>query len=206
MGDGVAEEGRVDRRRKDDRDVHATRLVRQFGTYAVGKTAHGSLGAGVGCQERQAVIGNGRAHIDDRAAVARHHTAERHAGAIDRPTVSHIRHTVELARRHVNKPAIDAIAGAVDPGGARSERALDIRRRGFQLRLFAYVSHGKAGAATRLGNLLLYRGQARRTAGNQADAPAPLRKQRGRAASNAGRGANDDDRQCFLRQRLVHSE
>ena len=120
-----AELRRVERRHLDHGQPDLRAAMEQLDAKRVGEAADGELRRAVGRLERNRPVGEGRADLDDRAAVARHHAAQGGERAVDRAQVVDLGHPPELRRRHVDDLAHHRDHRVVDPHVDRAELALD---------------------------------------------------------------------------------
>ena len=90
-------------------------LVQQLGAQRLVEALDGVLGAAVRPLQRDAAVGQGRADLDDRAAVARQHPAQGRPGAVDEAEVGHLGDPLELLGLDVDEPGEHRGEGDVDP-------------------------------------------------------------------------------------------
>jgi len=125
MAHCMTKKRRVDCGREHSADLDATSFKPQLSLNGLTEGTNGRLGTRVGRHQRQPVKGDSRADIDDAACIARAHGGKRHARAVDGAMIGHFRHALEFSFGHIDKPAIDAVASAVDPYIHRTERRYD---------------------------------------------------------------------------------
>ena len=125
MRPGPVELRRVDGRQLNDRHCYARALGEKFGAQAVGETADGVLRAAIGGLQRNAAIGERRAHLDDPSAPTRLHRLQRRHRAVDETEIGHVGHPAELLRRHIRHTRKHRLHGVVDPDIHRPELFLE---------------------------------------------------------------------------------
>ena len=103
-------------------------VVEQLGAQRLVEPLGRVLGAAVGALQGDAPVGQRRADLDDRAAVAREHPAQGGAGAVHEAEVGHLGDPLELLGLDVDEPGEHRREGDVHPDVDLPELLLDLRR------------------------------------------------------------------------------
>jgi hypothetical protein len=98
MGARPVELRRIHRRQFDHGDGNRAVIVLKLGAQRIGETAQRVLGATIGGLQRNAAIGQSRADLNDGAAVARPHMAQRRHRPMHHAEIGHFGHAAEFVR------------------------------------------------------------------------------------------------------------
>ena len=163
--------------------------VAQLAAQRLEHALHRVLGAAVGRLERDAAVGERRADLHDRAAVARQHPLERDLGAPHRAEIGDPGGALVLVRLDVVEEREHGGHRVVDPDVDRTQALLDRRRGGLHLVELGHVGRVGVGRAAELGDLLGGGVQPGAAARDQAHRGAVAGELAGDRAAHAARGA-----------------
>ena len=119
----------------------------------------------VGGLQRNAAVGQRRADLHDRSAIARFHAAECSEGTVDRTKICNVGDALKFLRRHLDRGREHRDHGIVDPNVDRAESILNPCCRGLNLVGIAHIGWNHEGAAAKFFNLLCGSLEARFSAG-----------------------------------------
>lgn len=117
----------------DDADLHVAPLVEELSADRIDDAVEGVLRSAVRGLNRDAPVGESRAHLHNRATIAGPEAAERGLKAPDRTEVGHVGHASELVRGQLPQGGVDGDHGVVDPDVELSQLLLDLPRGSFEL-------------------------------------------------------------------------
>jgi len=137
--------------------------------------------------------GDGRAHIDDASAVARHHAPQRHPRAVHRAQIGHLRDALERLGRRIEKAAERGVTGAIHPNVDRSQRVLDGQGGGLQRMMVGDVGLNRHRAGAKPPDILASRTQPGATTRDKPHPPALTSKQFRGGPTDSRRCARDND-------------
>ena len=167
------------------RQLDVDLVVEQLAANRIREADDRVLRAAVRRLQRNRPVREGRADLDDRAAVARNHPIECGACAPHVAEVRHLRHAFELLRRHRLESTEHGRHRVVDPDVDWTEVSLDLNRACEDLLGIGDIA-GQSEVDLRLAQAIL-------TAREHRDFVACRRKTLGGGASHAG-GASGNDR------------
>jgi len=188
---GPVELRRVDRRQLHDRDADARAVVAKLGAQRIAEAADGVFRPAIGRLQRDAAIGERRAHLHDDAAAARAHRAQRRHGPVHEPQIGDLGDPPELVRAHLPHRREHRGHGVVHPHVDGSERLLDLRRRREQLVGVGNVGRGAEGRGAQFLDLAPHVLEGLRVAGDQAELGAGAGEPVRGGAADAGRRPGD---------------
>jgi hypothetical protein len=173
-------------------DVDVAVRLAQLDAQGVREPADRVLGGAIGRLQRDAAIGERRAHLDDHAAVARPHVLQGRERAVDRAEIGDVGHPGDLFGRQVLDRREDRDHRVVHPDVDRPEAVLEgVRRAGHGLGI-GDVQGCRFGLGAQCRHLRPGVLERRLVAGDEAELRTPSREgQRGRP-SDAGRRTRYD--------------
>jgi hypothetical protein len=184
---------RVDRGEFHNRDADRRPLGDQLGAERVGKAADRMFGAAIGRLQRNAAIGERRAHLDDPPRFPRAHRFQRRHRAVDKAEVADLGHSADLGRAHVDDAREHRLHRVVDPNVDRPEPLLEPRGGGEQGVGVGDVDRLGRGLGAEGLELALDLAERRFVARDQADAVAGAGEAPGDRPTDAGGRSCDDD-------------